>query len=263
MNRLEWRFNHAGELKRRHADGGRPMLGQAAETILEAGSDIEWLDEYWSNHQERIAGDLDIVGRYPGRVLDVGAMPYFATLALHLQGRDVVGVDLNPGRLPTPGLRVVTCDIEHNRIPLDDDSVDVILFSEVFEHLRIDLLHTVGELRRILTRDGVLLLTTPNLRSVRGLVRLIIRRQGWTVGADPAEQYARLKTIGHMGHVREYTDREFESVLHACGLRVEEVIWRRKRGSAGVLRPLTWIEALLPSLRPYMTLVARRFPTDG
>ena len=63
------------------------MLKEAAQIIRSTDHQLIWLDDYWANHHDRIAADLDLVDRYPGRVLDVGAMPYFASLALRLQSR--------------------------------------------------------------------------------------------------------------------------------------------------------------------------------
>lgn len=228
------------------------MLRKAARIIRDAKERPEWIEQYWEHHRDRIASDIELVNRLPGRIADIGAMPYFTTLALHLAGRDIVAIDLDPQRLPMDDIEVLACNIEYEPLPLDDASVDVVLFSEVFEHLRIDLLHTVRELRRILSPSGRLLVTTPNLWSVRGIVRLLLRRQAWAINADPAEQYARLDRTGHMGHVREYTAPEVAGVLRTCGFEVERVVWRSKTGP----RLIRLLERFIPPMRPYMTLVA-------
>lgn len=224
-------------------------LEKAASIVLQR--EDAWAADYWPNHRLRISDDIDLISQYPGRVLEVGASPYFTTLALHMQGRDVVAVDIDPGSAPQ-GIHVVGCDIEREQLPVPDASFDVVVFSEVFEHLRIDPLFTMSELRRVLKPDGTLLLTTPNLRSLRGVLRLVIFGKGWAVGAYPLAEYTKLAEQGWMGHVREYTAREVTGLIEACGFTVTQVVWRRKPGTWWQ----TMFERAVPPSRPYMTLVA-------
>ena len=228
-----------------------PYLAAAAQEVLATGPD--WAEYSWSIDKLRLNDDLDLVARFPGRLLEVGSSPYFTTLALTMSGRDVTGVDIDPSQAPAR-VEVLRCDIERDALPFGECSFDVILFSEVFEHLRLDPLFTLSELRRVLRPDGVLLLTTPNLRSLRGILRLTLRGKAWAVGADPYEAYMRLKTHGFMGHVREYTAWEMRAMLEPCGFTIDGVVWRRKPGN-WLLRGF---ELLVPPSRPYMTLIARR-----
>jgi len=225
-------------------------LERAAEFVLR--DDDPWNLDYWQQHRERLLDDLGLIAAFPGRILEVGSAPYFNTLALHRLGREIVGVDIDPSRAPI-GIQVRPCDIERMPLPAADGEFDIVVFSEVFEHLRIDPMFTVSELRRVLQPDGTLLLTTPNLRSLRGVLRLVLLGKGWAVGAWPAREYGQLRELGWMGHVREYTAREVTGVLDQCGFAVQSVVWRRKPG--------TWwqrlLEHILPPLRPYMTLIAK------
>lgn len=230
-------------------------LDLAANIVL--AREDAWAAEYWPQHRQRITDDIRLVSNLPGRILEVGSAPYFTTLALSLMGRDIVGVDIAPEGAPREVV-VRRCDIEREPLPAADGEFDVVLFSEVFEHLRIDPLFTVAELRRVLRSDGKLLLTTPNLRSLRGILRLVLLGKGWAVGAYPLEQYTRLREQGWMGHVREYTAREVSGVLEGCGFTVDKVLWRRKPGSWWQ----TSIERVLPPARPYMTLIASPVPSS-
>ena len=62
--------------------------------------------------------------------------------------------------------------------PVPDDSYDLVLFNEVFEHLRLDLVFTMTEVRRVLKNDGTLLLSTPNHRSLVGIWTLLWHCRG-------------------------------------------------------------------------------------
>jgi hypothetical protein len=97
-------------------------------------------------------------------------------------------------------------------------------------------------------------LSTPNLRSFRGIRNLIVRNQGHAVSAGVYRQYAKLETLGHMGHVREYTTREVAEFLTRIGFRIDEIIYRGGHGKGAV----GLAERLVPSLRPFFAIVATK-----
>ena len=92
----------------------------------------------------------------------------------------------------------------------------------------------------------------PLSRSLRGLKNLILHNQGHAVSAGVYRQYEKLTTLGHMGHVREYTTREVTDFLARLGFRAERIVYRggHGRGVVGLA------ERLAPSLRPFFSLVA-------
>ncbi len=223
----------------------------------------EWFDGYVRNHRERIAHDVGYVRRFaspPARVLDCGAVPLLLLAALQELGYEVEGVDLAPERfgsaLVRRGLRVAACDVEREVLPFADGAFALVTFNELFEHLRIDPIHTMSEVVRVLEPEGILLLSTPNLRSLRGLRNLLLHGHAHAVSGDIYEQYHKLRRLGHMGHVREYTAVEIVELLERLGLRVEQVIGRggHGRGVVGLA------ERALPSWRPFQTIVARKPP---
>lgn len=224
----------------------------------------DWTRKYLSNHRERFATEIDLVTEVVpegARVLDVGAAPFVPTAALAALGYDVRAVDIHPerfaGLIGDLGLEVLACDIEREPLPLEDGSVDAVLFNELFEHLRIDPIFTLGEVLRVLAPGGVLLMSTPNLRSFRGIRNLVFRNQGHAVSGGIYPQYEKLRTLGHMGHVREYTTAETVSFLRRIGFEPETLVFRGGHG-----RGLVGLgERLAPSFRPFFSVIARR-PRD-
>ena len=221
----------------------------------------EWFSNYCRQHRQRLVADLHIVGRHvePGaRILEYGAIPLLMTGALKALDYEVSAVDLEPERFATAiaklGLDVRRCDVETEPVPFDAESFDVVLFNELFEHLRINPVFTLGEVHRVLRRGGRLLLSTPNLRSFRGIRNLVLHNQGHAASAGIYRQYEKLETLGHMGHVREYTTREVTEFLGRVGFRIDTLIYRggHGRGLVGLA------ERLVPSMRPFFTLVATR-----
>lgn len=225
-----------------------------------------WYDTYRRRHSERIAHDLALVRQAApdgARVLDCGAVPLLLTAALARAGYRVEGVDVAPDRfgraIAEEGLRVAACDLERERLPFDDESFDLVVFNELFEHLRLDPIFTVGEVHRVLRPGGRLLLSTPNLRSLRGVRNLLQHGRAHAVSGGIYEQYEKLRSLGHMGHVREYTTVEVAEFLEHMGLVVIEVVYRGGHGRG----PVGVVERLLPSWRPFQTLVAERVEAPG
>jgi hypothetical protein len=64
----------------------------------------------------------------------------------------------------------------------------------------------------------------------------------------------KLETLGHMGHVREYTITEVTDFLRKIGFEIDKIIYRGR--IAGTISKL--IIRLFPSLRPFVTYVARK-----
>ena len=225
----------------------------------------DWTDGYLRQHRMRFASELDLVDRClaPGsQILDVGAAPFAITAALADRGFRLVAVDIDPNRFAGPvedlGLEVHACDIEREALPFESDSLDAVLFNELFEHLRIDPIHTLSEVYRVLKPGGLLLLSTPNLRSFRGLKNLLLRDQAFAVSGGVYRQFEKLRTLGHMGHVREYTATEATEFLQQIGFTVEELVYRGGygRGLGGLA------ERFAPAFRPFFSAVARR-PADS
>jgi SAM-dependent methyltransferase len=221
----------------------------------------DWTSNYLREHRLRLATDIDLVVEHVpagARVIDTGAAPFVATAALASLGYDVLAVDLRPERFASAidelGLDVRRCDIETELLPIADANVDAVLFNELFEHLRINPIFTMGEVLRVLVPGGVLLLSTPNLRSFRGIRNLVLRNQGHAVSGGVYRQYDKLRTLGHMGHVREYTTSETIDFLHRSGFATEDLVFRggHGRGVVGLAERLT------PSMRPFVTVIARR-----
>jgi len=170
----------------------------------------------------------------------------------------VEGLDLAPARLDTAiaalALPVRAVNIETERLPHADGSVDLVLFNELFEHLRINPIATLREVLRILRPGGTLLLSTPNLLSLGGLRNLLWRGRAASAVSALYDEYAKLQTHGSMGHVREYTPVEVTEFVTRVGFTVEEVVHRgRYRVPAAHA-----ITRALPRLRPFFTVVARR-----
>lgn len=195
-------------------------------------------DGYVEDHQSLYQWTLQFLSANvspQARVLEVGSVP--CDLTARLDNRwETTGIDIDPGRatetIDHHDLDVRQCDIETEPLPVADEAADVVVFTEVFEHLRIDPTFTLRELRRVLDDSGVLLLTTPNLYYLKNVYDFL-RGQG----AMPSGygEWEKLETLGHMGHVREYSAAEVREWLTNTGFEVRSHEFRTF-GSSETLR---------------------------
>jgi len=106
-------------------------------------------------------------------------------------------------------------DIEDG-FPYPDELFDLIIFTEVLEHISRDPMHTLSEINRVTQPGGRLLLSTPNCASVRSVVNVV---RGHHPYLWPP--YSR---DGHRDrHNREYTPLEVRQLIEAAGYEVERL----------------------------------------
>jgi len=181
-----------------------------------------------ASHERRYLADLRLVaGLAPsGAILEVGSAPCHMTALLKLAGYAPVGVDVDPDRVAglvaRLGLDVRRCDIERSPLPFDDGSFGCALLCETFEHLRIDPAFVLSEINRVLAPGAALVVTTPNVYSLPSLGRYLLGRSI----ADPVDEFGKLRRLGHMGHLREYSAREVARFLRASGFALASVDYR-------------------------------------
>jgi len=221
----------------------------------------EWHNSYVSNHKTRVALDLDIVKTQVSQgstILEFGSVPLLFTAALSKSNYSVTGVDIAPERyrqaIDKIGINVIKCDIEKEQLPLDDNSFDAVVFNELFEHLRINPIFTLSEVVRVMKPGGIMMLSSPNLRSLNGIYNFIIRNRSYSCSGNTYAEYQKLEKLGHMGHVREYTTTEVIEFLKNIGFDVTSIIYRG-RFNSNIKQVLA---RLIPSLRPFVSYVSKK-----
>ena len=243
--------------------------GKSLATIEECANKLspedqdlsEWHNSYVSNHKSRIALDLDIIKEQVSQgssVAEFGSVPLVFTAALSASSYNVTGIDIAPERykktIDRLGINVVKCDIELEKLPFEDNSFDAIVFNELFEHLRINPIFTLSEVLRVLKPGGIMMLSSPNLRSLRGIYNFLLKNRSYSCSGNTYAEYQKLEKLGHMGHVREYTTKEVIDFLTNVGFDVTFVIYRGRFGAN--LKQI--LARVFPSLRPFISYVAQK-----
>jgi glycosyltransferase involved in cell wall biosynthesis/SAM-dependent methyltransferase len=131
-------------------------------------------------------------------------------------------------------------DAEKDPFPYPDGHFATVLCCELIEHLSEDPMHMLAEVNRVVRKGGHLVLTTPNIASLRAISAIL---QGYHPGLFP--QYIKPGSNGEAAprHNREYTPGEVRLLLADAGfetVRLETGPFREQP------RPeLAWVRRLL------------------
>lgn len=181
-------------------------------------------------------------------IVDVGAWPGILAGCLARMGMRVVAVDKDPTRslgwsqelllsqeglgsrrgvgslaelCAREGATTVAADIEREPLPIESETADGVLLTEVIEHLWHDPIFALAEANRILKRGtGIMLLSTPNLVSIRNRMNFAFGRIDRVI-EHPFVSFLKARRVGHMGHVRLYAPDELQMMLKLLGFEPE------------------------------------------
>lgn len=96
-----------------------------------------------------------------GKILDIGcgSYPYFLTST---DFNEKYGIDPSFNSLPIKNINLKKLDVTKQKLPFKDNFFDTVAMLAVFEHLDYKKLNFVlKEIRRVLKREGILVMTTP------------------------------------------------------------------------------------------------------
>ena len=144
------------------------------------------------------------------RILDAGCGDGInLTILSKIPYARVTACDYNPLRLDRTRKAFLNVEvIEQNltNVQMAKDSFDIILCSQVLEHIREDMV-VLGELKRILSEDGVLIIGVPNEGCFLAKLRNRVLEPHICKTTD---------------HVHFYTEKEFVEKLNSAGFSVRD-----------------------------------------
>lgn len=152
------------------------------------------------------------------RVLDFGCGPGSFLwmlnqrhLNIHCTGIDIAGSQLDFARnicKSFPSTSFVGINTDNIRLPFDDNSFDVVTMIEVIEHIHPYKAYKIlAELRRVLKKNGRLLITTPNYRSLWPLIEALMTK------------FTKVK-YDHQ-HISKFTPNAFAKLIEAAGFEIK------------------------------------------
>ena len=212
-------------------DPEQARRGEFAKYLRGLTSPFGGAQSYLESHLVRLVKTLEITppGSASDGVLEMGAyMQITPALAHLLSYGEVRGCYLGePGKtdhvaVQTADGRAFTCDIdlfdaERDSYPYEDGRFSTVLCCELLEHLYDDPMHMMAEVNRILAPGGHLVLSTPNICSLRAVGAILL---GYHPGFFP--QYIQPDEHGQVAprHAREYAPRDIHALFEAAGFEV-------------------------------------------
>jgi SAM-dependent methyltransferase len=170
-------------------------------------------------------------------VVDLGCGDGTWIDAIRSRYERAIGIDISDAALTSrggvvAGWEFLRRDLDDGPFPLPDGCADAVRANQVIEHVA-NPLHFVAEVHRVLRPGGVFVATTPNVRYVRHLLRLVVAGQG------PMTSGAALRTpqVWDDGHLHFFTTRDLEWLARAAGFsRVHTTALISPIGRGGVAR---------------------------
>ncbi len=165
------------------------------------------------------------------------------------------------------GVEVIHADIDRYRLPFEDNSFDAVFAGEVIEHL-LDPEGFVKEVHRILRRNGVFVITTPNLACVHNRIALLLGYypfglnvlQNKKTGHIVEKPSADLGPVNEFNHIRPFTFRLLTDFLIDSDFQIIEA--NGASMPAGLLPfPLSLVDrafSAVPTLSYIAVIVARK-----
>lgn len=153
------------------------------------------------------------------------------------------------------GFRTIGGNIAQYEASAGGGSFDLILSSEVVEHVPEAPERHIARFRPHLKPGGVFVITTPNFGSFRNLIRFALQLP---VLEDPALAFLPPSFLNEQYHRREYMPCEIETALSQCGLRRERIEFTMNSTTRSA-RDLVFVpfEAAIPRWRATQIVTAR------
>lgn len=141
------------------------------------------------------------------KLLDIGCgdgtLGYYAKTKY----KEVYGVDISEKALDIAknrGVITFKVDLNKDRLPFPDDYFDAVTCLDVLEHV-IDPRILIKEIRRVLKRRGILIISTPNIRYWKYILTLVLRGKFPKTSTDTE--------LWDGGHLHYFTFKDVEDLL--------------------------------------------------
>lgn len=184
-------------------------------------------DAYHQTHRKRIGRTLSVLlDEQPtsGKLLELGTShvyplalkEFVPNLQVHVTEFDLSKPEKGKKAFKH-GERSRSCpvyrvNLEDTPLPVEDETFDYVLCTEVIEHMEKDPMFMMSEINRVLKPGGTLVLTTPNVVSTHGVNAMLENKEPYF--------YMHYRAAGTLDrHNYEYTLWSVSQVLRAAGFK--------------------------------------------
>ena len=176
---------------------------------------VSYQSDYSRTHMKRINHLISYIVKYIKPQIKIGVIGYSVFdmyIRQKLAGLDIYNIVPKADFIDEENAKkesVIVYDLTSNTIVESSIKLDIVVFTEVLEHLFADDSLIIENLSRLMKRDGLLFFSVPNISSFGKVLALII-------GQNPYMKKSEILSgvFGGYGHIREYSFREVRELLH-------------------------------------------------
>ncbi len=163
----------------------------------------------------------------PSTILDLGCGDgsFAVKLAENFDNTKIYGIDVSQEAInyaKDKGIIASVVNIDYEKLPFKGEFFDFVFAGEIIEHL-VNVDHFLEEIFRILSPEGKLLLTTPNLASWFNRISLFLGYQ--PINSDISWKYSfgHLIKMKPMGHLRLFTSKALLKLLNQYNFNIMKI----------------------------------------
>jgi ubiquinone/menaquinone biosynthesis C-methylase UbiE len=192
---------------------------------------------------------------HPLKLLDVGCAKGFLVCAFHRLGVDAYGVDLSSYAISQSPIEVNNhlsqCDVEHDKLPFNDNEFDMITSLECMEHV-VNHENIISEMARVLKDGGIVTISAPKITVLRVLFNLIFGQSKVHPSEFTKNKWITLFTSKGFYYDGDYLKGETEYTF--------KKLWDTSESVTKTLPPTLWFGKLLvwmklTKLRTYLNMI--------
>jgi 2-polyprenyl-3-methyl-5-hydroxy-6-metoxy-1,4-benzoquinol methylase len=221
--------------------------------------------EYFEIHEVRYRFILEKIQSLNlgkgAKILDIGVYPPHLFSALQQLGYEVYGISSQHEKVKLKNVEIL--NIEKEKFPFKKE-FDLVLMTEVIEHLTVDPNIYLSEIKRVLKSSGHLLITTPNAVHLKNRMKVMFGRSASFTVEQLSETKPHDDSI-YYRHNREFTMLELERIVQTAGLKIENSEYfsaytpgRRNRNTSAMKHVGYTFTQLVSSLRDSLYILASR-----
>jgi 2-polyprenyl-3-methyl-5-hydroxy-6-metoxy-1,4-benzoquinol methylase len=144
------------------------------------------------------------------KILDIGCYPTYLSDWLKEQKFDVYGISSEHEKIKDPKVSIL--NIETENFPFEKNFFDLVICTEVIEHISYSPSNLLKKINHILKPNGHFILTTPNVSRLQNVLSLLFDKNIYF----PLYQ---MDQDIYFRHQREYTKQEICDIHHKSGFK--------------------------------------------
>lgn len=180
--------------------------------------------DYFYTHRDRLRFLYQrlksLVSSHHPRLLDIGCYPPYLLEKAQKLGFQIRGIASQHEPITGPLKKyVVHLNIEKDRLPFKSNFFDLILLTEVLEHLPHSPLFPLQQIKRVLKPKGLLIITTPNAGRLASRLLPLLGKNTYPPLKQLINTPYASDNIYHRHH-KEYTRRELKRLISLAGFKI-------------------------------------------